>query len=425
VTALAPPTPVEECAHLSIKQQDSILDSNARLNIWEGAIRSSKTVASIVRWLMYVRTAPKGPLAVIGRTRDTIARNVLDVIADIAPGAIHFNRGAPTCRILGRLVHVIGASDAKAEKVLRGLTLAGAYVDEITVIPEDFWTQLLGRMSVRGAQLFGTTNPDNPAHWLRKNFLQRVDELDLYTIHFVLDDNPSLSDEYKAALKLEFVGLWYKRFILGQWVAAEGAIYDLLDEDTHCRPVPEKALWQAAWIGIDYGTSNPTHAVLMVLANDRLWCVAEWQHNGRTKGQLTDAQISARLATWATAALDGASITPTVVLDPSAASLRVQMRSDGWAGLRSADNRVEVGIRTTSSLFGGGKLVVDKEKERCPILWDELCGYVWDDKALEHGDEQPVKTDDHGPDALRYAIMAARPVWRHWLPALAAEDAAA
>lgn len=420
---LVPPTPAEECAELSEKQEDSILDSNARLNIWEGAIRSSKTVASLVRWMEFVRTAPKGPLAIIGRTRDTIARNVLDVIADIDPGAITFTRGAPTCRIYGRLIHVIGASDAKAEKVLRGLTLAGAYVDEITVIPEDFWTQLLGRLSVRGAKLFGTTNPDNPAHWLRKNYLLRVDELDLYTVHFVLDDNPSLSDEYKDALKSEFTGLWYKRFILGLWVAAEGAIYDMLDEDVHCATTPPKSEWLAAWVGIDYGTSNPTHAVLMVLARDRLWCVAEWEHNGRQKGQLADPQISKRLADWLTTELAGTGLTPTVVLDPSAASLRTQMRNDGWSGLRSADNRVDVGIRTTSSMFAGGRLVVDKD--RCPVLWDQLCGYVWDDTALEKGIEQPVKAEDHGPDAIRYGIMSARPVWRHWLPTLAAEDQAA
>lgn len=420
---LVPPTPTEECAALSDKQEDSILDSNARLNIWEGAIRSSKTVASLVRWMEFVRTAPKGPLAIIGRTKETIGRNVLDVIADLDPNAIQFNRGAPTCRIYGRLIHVIGASDAKAEKVVRGLTLAGAYVDEITVLPEEFFVQLLGRMSVRGAKLFGTTNPDNPAHWLRKKYLQRVDELDLYSIHFVLEDNPSLSDEYKAALKKEFTGLWYKRFILGLWVAAEGAIYDMLDEAAHCAAAPPKALWEAAWVGIDYGTSNPTHAVLMVLAGDRLWCVAEWEHNGREKGQLADPQISARLATWLAAEMDDTAIVPTVVLDPSAASLRVQMRSDGWSGLRSADNRVDVGIRTTASLIAGGKLVFDKD--RCPVLWDQMCGYVWDDAALERGEEQPSKQDDHGPDGVRYEIMAARPVWRHWLPALAAEDQAA
>jgi PBSX family phage terminase large subunit len=424
---IEPPTPaelaVEEAANLSIKQQDSILDSTARINIWEGSIRSGKTIASIMRWLDYVNHAPPGALALVGKTKDTIGRNIQDVIHAVRPDAIQYVRGANTCRILGRQIEVVGANDKKAENKIRGLTLAGAYADEITVLPEDFWKQTLGRLSVKGAKLFGTTNPDNPQHWLRKNFLQRAEQLNLYQVHFRLDDNPSLDPEYVASLKAEYTGLWYKRFIEGLWVSADGAIYDMLDEDIHCLAAPDKSEWQAAWVGIDYGTSNPTHAVLMVLARDRLWVVAEWEHDGRAKGQLTDAQISTRLADWLAGEMADTGLVPTVVLDPSAASLRTQMRYDGWSGLRSADNRVDVGIRTTASLFAGGKLVVDKDQ--APVLWDQLCGYVWDDTALEKGEERPVKTDDHGPDGLRYEIMAARPVWRHWLPALAAEDQAA
>lgn len=419
-------------AYLSIKQQDSILDADARLNIWEGSIRSGKTVASILRWLAYVRTAPAGPLAVIGRTRDTIARNVLDVIADLAAGAIAYTPGAPRCKILGRTVHVLGAHDKKAEKVLRGLTLAGAYVDEATVIPEDFFTQLLGRLSVPGAKLFATTNPDNPAHWLRKKFLLRADELDLATWHFGLYDNPGLSMEYKDALAAEFTGLWYKRFIQGLWVAAEGAIYQMLDDTKHCAPAPDPVLWRRGWIALDYGTSNPTHAVLIVLtapqtddndvvvAPERLHVVAEWAHDGRAKGQITDAAISARLATWASPLLEHLPVPPITVLDPSAASLRTQMRADGWPGLRSADNRVDVGIRNTASLVSGGRLVIDHKA--CPILWDQMCGYVWDETALDKGIEQPVKQDDHGPDAVRYGVQGAAPVWRHWLPDLVDDE---
>jgi PBSX family phage terminase large subunit len=375
-----------------------------------------------VRWLRYVDTAPSGALALIGKTKDTIGRNVQDVINDIAPDAINYTRGANTCSIMGRQVEVIGANDKKAEAKIRGLTLAGAYADEVTVLPEDFFKQTLGRLSVRGAKLFGTTNPDNPQHWLKKKFLDRQAELNMYSVHFRLPDNPSLDPEYVAALMTEYTGLWYKRFIDGLWVSADGAIYDMLDEVVHCRRRPPKSDWQAAWVAIDYGTSNPTHAVLIVLAHDRLWAVAEWEHNGREKGQLTDAQISAKLAEWVSAELGDTALAPTVVLDPSAASLRVQMRSDGWPGLRSADNRVEVGIRTVASLIAGGKLVVDEDT--CPILWAQLCGYVWDDEKLQKGVEEPVKVDDHGPDALRYGVMACRPVWRHWLPALAAEDAA-
>lgn len=408
---------------LSVKQQDSILDADRRLNIWHGSIRSGKTIASIVRWLLYVRNAPPGPLAVLGKTKDTIARNVLQPISDMHPSAISFTRGANSCRILGRQVEVIGANDAKAESKIRGLTLAGAYVDEATLLPEAFWSQLLGRLSVPGAKLFATTNPDNPAHWLRKKFLNRVGELDLFAVHFQLDDNPSLDPAYVASLKAEYTGLWYKRFIQGLWVAAEGAIYDMLDDSVHTAPAPESGLWRRAWVAADYGTSNPTHAVLLVQAGDRLHVVGEWQHDGRTQGQLTDAQLSARLAKWIGPLIEPLAVAPVTVLDPSAASLRTQMRGDGWPQLRSADNRVDVGIRNVASLIAGGRLVIDRE--RCPVLWDQMCGYVWDETALQHGEEKPVKTDDHGPDALRYGIMAARPVWRQWLPDLADDDVAA
>jgi len=415
-------------AHLSTKQKDSILDAVCRINIWHGAIRSGKTIASIVAWLLYVRNAPPGPLAMIGKTRDTIARNVLDVIADIAPNAITYTRGATTCRILGRLVHVIGANDARAETRLRGLTLAGAYLDEATLVPEEFFVQLLGRLSVPGARLFASTNPDSPVHWLMKKYIARAAELNLYVVHFALADNPSLSPEYVAALAAEFTGLWFKRFIEGLWVAAEGAIYAMLTEADHVRPAPPRSRWRAAWIGVDYGTSNPSHAVLVVLAadddgHDALWVVSEWQHDGRQRGQLTAVQQSARMATWASELLEDTGLAPVTVLDPSAAPLRVQMRADGWPGVRGADNRVDVGIQAVSSLVAGLRLFIDREA--CPVLWDELCGYVWDDDAAKKGEEKPVKTHDHGPDALRYAVMAARMVWRPWLPLLADELALA
>ena len=423
-------------ARLSRKQKQSIRDAVCRINLWEGAVRSGKTIGSIIAWLLYVRNAPPGALAIIGKTKDSIARNVLDVIADVAPGAIVYTRGATTCRILGRLVHVIGANDAKAENVLRGVTLAGAYVDEVTVIPEAFFKQLLARCSVPGARIFGTTNPDTLTHWLKRDYMDKlrlpVDDPkrpNMITFHFRLPDNPSLDPEYVRSLEAEFTGLWYRRNIDGEWVAAEGAIYDMLDEPVHCRPAPPKDRWRHAWIGIDFGTSNSTHALLVVLAadehgRDALWVVSEWEHNGREKGQLATTQQSARMAAWAADLLADTGLAPTVVLDPSAAPLRVQMRDDGWLGLRGADNRVEIGLQSCASLFAAARLLVDKSA--CPVLWDQLCSYVWDEKALERGeDEQPLKINDHGCDAVRYAVMSARSVWRPWLPIIAEETARA
>lgn len=207
---------------LGTLQTSFMRESSARVNILEGSIRSGKTIVSLLRWLIFVAGAPRGgELVMIGRTRDAIYRNVIKPLQDpslfgpLAALTVYTN-GSPTATIMGRTVHIIGASDAKAEKVIRGMTVAGAYVDEVTVIPEEFFTQLLGRMSVRGAQLFGTTNPDSPAHWLKRRFLDRIAALpDWRSWHFTIDDNPSLTESYKAAIRAEFTGLWYRRFILG------------------------------------------------------------------------------------------------------------------------------------------------------------------------------------------------------------------
>ncbi|WP_345600360.1 phage terminase large subunit, partial [Thermocatellispora tengchongensis] len=195
------------------------------------------------------------------------------------------NYGAPTVKILGRTVHVMGASDAKAERVLRGMTVAGALVDEVTTIPEEFFTQLLGRMSVRGAQLFGTTNPDSPAHWLKRKFLDRIGRGlgDWARWSFTIDDNPSLEPDYIAAIKAEFTGLWYRRFILGEWVAAEGAVYDMWDPKRHTIPWADlPAMTRLLGVGIDYGTTNATSAMMLGLGVDnRLYLVDKWRYDAK------------------------------------------------------------------------------------------------------------------------------------------------
>ncbi|MFE1412448.1 terminase large subunit domain-containing protein [Streptomyces sp. NPDC085524] len=153
---------------LSAKQIDSIVEASAFLNIWEGSVRSGKTIASLLRWLGYVADPPSGgELVMVGRTRDSLARNVFgplmnpDVFGGIAQD-VHYTSGAPTATVLGRTVHALGANDAQAEPKVRGLTCAGAYVDEATTLPKSFFDQLTARCSVPGSKIFGTTLPPCP-----------------------------------------------------------------------------------------------------------------------------------------------------------------------------------------------------------------------------------------------------------------------
>ncbi|MFB8242007.1 PBSX family phage terminase large subunit [Kitasatospora purpeofusca] len=398
---------------LSPKQLRSIAQATARINVWSGAIRSGKTIASLIAFLLAVVAAPStGLIVIVGRSLQTIERNVLDPLQTVelfGPIArqVHHTRGATTAVILGRTVHLIGASDARAEGRLRGLTAALAYVDEATLVPEGFWNQLLGRLSVPGARLLATTNPDGPGHWLRRRFLQRAGELDLHSWHFTLDDNPSLAPEYVASLKAEYVGLWYRRFIDGAWVQAEGAVYDMWDPARHVLDVlPQMARWLA--VGVDYGTVNPLSALLLGQGTDgRLYVASEYRHDSRTaRQQLTDAQYSARMRDWLTR-LDARP--EWVFVDPSAASFSTQLWTDGMTGVTPAVNDVLDGIRSVSVALGSGLLSVHRS---CTGLIEELPGYAWDDAAAERGEDKPLKLNDHSCDALRYALHSTAHTWR-------------
>ncbi|KMS67337.1 terminase, partial [Streptomyces regensis] len=166
----------------------------------------------LLRWLTYIGDAPTGgELVMVGRTRDSLYRNVIAPLTNpeiFGPLAQHTvaNPGAPTATILGRPVHVLGANDAKAEPKIRGMTGAGAYVDELTTLPRTFFDQLVARCSVKGAKIFCTTNPDNPGHWVRRDYLKRAAQTRLRSWHFTLDDNPFLDPEYVAALKATYTG---------------------------------------------------------------------------------------------------------------------------------------------------------------------------------------------------------------------------
>jgi PBSX family phage terminase large subunit len=398
------------------KAADAVRLSDARLNIYEGSVRSGKTVASLIAWLIFVRTGPPGNLLMVGKTERTLKRNVIDPLVDmLGPKRARYNQGTGELWLLGRRVYIAGANDERAQDRIRGLTLAGAYVDEVSVLPESFWAMLLTRLSVDGARLFGTSNPDSPNHWLMVGYLKRAarwlrhdgtivdgdtDALDLHRFSFRLADNPSLSPAYVTALSAEFTGLWRLRFIEGLWVVAEGAIYDGFDPEpgaghvVHTDDLPTITEWAVA---IDYGTTNPFAALLLGAgADDCVYVVAEWRWESKVEHRaLTDAQYSARLRTWVADLAEARGeqiVLDRIMVDPSAASFVAQLWADGWDGVRGADNAVSDGIRSVASLLAAHKLKIHTS---CTGLLDEIVGYVWDPKASAKGEDKPLKQNDH------------------------------
>jgi PBSX family phage terminase large subunit len=392
------------------KQRSSIVESNARINIWDGAVRSGKTIASIIRWLDHIARGPQGDLLMAGKTERTLKRNVIDTITDIVgTDQCRVNWGLGEARILGRRVYLLGANDARSEEKLRGLTLAGLYGDELTTWYPDFFGMSLSRLSLRNAKFFGSTNPDTPSHWLKRDWIDRAAELGIRHFHFSIEDNPSLDPEYVAALKKEYVGVWYQRFILGLWVQAAGAIFDAWNEARHVEAELPAILRR--WAAIDYGRYNPFVCQIQGLGDDgRVHIMHEYRYDGRAqKRQKSEVEYVKDVLKWY-ASLGEPQLPEYWWVDPSAISFMSAMWQAEVENVRAADNDVEPGLQLMASALSPGEDRL-RVHASCAGLRTEFPGYSWDEKAATKGIEKPLKRDDHSMDALRYGLMGSKRIW--------------
>lgn len=386
---------------LSLKQIQSFNEANHRFNIWVGAVRSGKTFASILKLIDVIKNGPEGNGMIIGVNRDTIQRNVLLELYKFLGFPPPSTKTTET-KLYGRNIYFVGAHDESSVRRIQGSTLAFAYVDEATCIPSPFWRMLLSRLSITGSQLLATCNPEGPAHWLKKEFIDRAEELDLVHWSFNLDDNPSLDEIYKNNLKKEYTGMWYKRYILGEWAVSQGLIYDSFDEmNLFTQPFETPNYYI---VGIDYGTSNATAAVLCAVS-PRKWpqirVEAEYYYDSVKKGrQKTDAELAQDIYEFVAHKSVAA-----IYVDPSAASLKIELRRRDLPVL-DANNDVIEGIKVTSKFISGKNLVVHKG---CTTLHEVLQTYQWDPKAADRGEDAPLKKREHIADALRYACYTAFP----------------
>ena len=379
----------------------SIANCTARINIWEGAVRSSKTICSLVAWIIFVAKAPPGDLLIFGKTERTVKRNILNPLKDMLGKQFDFKLGQGEASMLGRKVLIVGANDERAESKIRGGTLAGAYGDELSLIPESFIKMLLSRLSVPGARLFGTTNPDSPYHHVRTDLVDNPD-IDKAVFHFELDDNPNLSEEFKNALKKEYTGLWYKRFIQGLWVMAEGAIYDMWDDDIHFINVPKNLEeYLKISVSVDYGTSNPcTFGVYGKHKNGNRYKLAEYWFDSKESGyQKTDSEYGEDFDEFVEPYHDKLR---DIYVDPSAASFKLELERRGF-DVEDAINDVLDGIRIVSTELGQGRYFVDPS---CTNTAKEYVSYAWDSKAQKRGEDKPLKQNDHAMDCDRYALAS-------------------
>jgi PBSX family phage terminase large subunit len=306
--------------------------------------------------------------------------------------------------------YLFGGSDERSQDLVQGITAAGVLFDEVALMPMSFVNQAVGRCSVDGSKYWFNCNPDHPKHWFKVEWLDKLlanrkdddppekQYKNLVYTHFTMDDNPSLTQRIKDRYRAMHSGVFFRRFILGLWCAADGLIYDSFDEEIHTYTELKQSVNEVRrYIAVDYGTTNPMSFLEILDDGDEARVESEYFYSSKEHGrQKTDAQYADDFVKFAG--------TPDsvvwVVLDPSAASFKTELRNRGYR-VKDADNDVRNGISKTSTMFALGKLLINK---KCRYLINELLGYIWDEKAAMRGEEAPVKANDHACDALRYGI---------------------
>jgi PBSX family phage terminase large subunit len=370
----------------SDKQNKSFCEATHRFNIWVGAVRSGKTFASIERFIYDLKNGPPGDAMIIGINRGSIQRNILKHLYNRLGFPCPTEKSQHTM-LYGRNVWFVGAPDVGAVATIQGSTLALAYVDEATNLPEPFWRMLESRLSVPGAKILATCNPEGPAHWLKKDFIDKPD-LDLVYWNFSLEDNPILDENFKKQLKASYNGMWYNRYILGEWALAYGAIYDCYDKDNeYTNPFPAPNYYI---VGVDYGTTNATAAVLCAVSPKKwpqIRVESEYYYDSAKKGRAkTDQELVRDIKEFI-----GHKNVSAIYVDPAAASLKIALRQADLPVL-DANNDVLLGIKTCSKFISGKNIVIHKS---CTTLREHLQSYAWDPKAADRGEDKPIKKNDH------------------------------
>ena len=365
--------------------------------ICDGAVRSGKTFCMGLSFFCWAMRRFNGEqFGLCGKTVASLRRNLL---AGLTP--VLKQLGFQCTELVSKskldvafgghknTFYLFGGKDEGSAALIQGVTLAGALMDEVVLMPRSFVEQAAARCSVRGAKLWFSCNPEGPEHWFYKEWVQKAGERRALYLHFLMEDNPALDPQVIEGYAQRFSGAFYRRFVLGEWVAAEGRVYDFFDE-SYVQKAPEGAMerWRAS---CDYGTVNPTSMGLWGRLDGGWYRVREFYFDSRReKRQMTDREYADALRELA-----GGRELERVIVDPSAASFIEVLRRDGWR-VEKADNDVLSGIRVVADLLRQGKLVIC---EGCGDAIREFGLYCWDQRA---GGDRVIKKFDHAMDDIRY-----------------------
>lgn len=395
---------------LSPKQLQFIIESTAKWNLAHGSVRTGKTVGTLFRFLQAVDDCPDSQIYMSGHSSDTIFQNAIRLIFE----SEQFLAFKPFCtwyagkrqlKYKDKTITTLGAKDEGAIGSYQGKTFSLFYGDEMTLYPPSIIDMIDTRLSNPHSMGFASMNPSYPSHKL-KQWIDKASEGDknYYALHFTLDDNPFVDDNYKQRIRDSLSGVFYKRNYLGLWCLAEGAIFDFFDHAVHTVSKPPRAAdyWIAS---IDYGASNAFCCLLIGISTGMytqtgkcMWVEKEYYWDCKKTGR---QKINSEFADDIEQFIEPYAVRG-IYIDPSALAMKLELQKRNIHVI-PANNDVYNGIELMCSEMAKGNLFVCRN---CPNLIKEIEGYVWDSKKSEKGEDEPVKKADHAVDALRYAIAS-------------------
>ena len=393
-----------ETLRFSLKQRQALTwwqTGRWQALICDGAVRSGKTFCMGLSFFLWAQHDFNGrQFALCGKTVGALRRNLLTELVPCLRRIgmeVRENRSANSLTVVyaghRNQFLLFGGKDASSAALIQGSTLAGLLLDETALMPRAFVEQAVARCSVRGSRLWFNCNPEGPEHWFYKEWIEKAESRGALRLHFTMEDNPGLPPEIRQRYERLYTGVFYRRFVLGEWAAAQGLVYDFFDPDKDAAEVPDGPF--SAWrVSVDYGTVNPLSMGLWGEKNGVWYRVDEVYYDSRREGrQKTDAEYAEMLEQLAA----GRDI-QRVIVDPSAASFTETLRRKGWQVMK-ADNDVADGIRVTADLLRQRRIVLCRP---CRDCLREMALYCWDERS---GRDAPRKEHDHAMDEMRYFAM--------------------
>lgn len=380
------------CPASPVKDMDGI--------IADGAIRSGKTLSMSLSYVFWAMSTYNGQcFGMAGKTIASFRRNVVFWLKPMLMsrgykvrdhrGNQHYldvSKGDVTNRF-----YIFGGHNEGSQDLVQGVTCAGFFFDEVALMPETFVNQATGRCSIDDSKFWFNCNPDNPSHWFKKEWIDKASEKNLLYLHFTMDDNLSLSEKIKARYRSMYVGVFFKRYILGLWCVAEGLVYSMFDEEKHVKS--EHMTGAKEWIvSVDYGTVNPFAAGLWAFDGRKAQKEYEYYYDSKETGIRRDDEAHYQEL----CKLIGDRRIEFIIVDPSAASFIETINKYAKYIVKRANNDVLDGIRVQTTFLNKGIISYYKD---CEATINEYGLYSWD---MESPEDVVIKEFDHCMDSDRY-----------------------